>query len=109
MNKAYEFSSQFDSNNGIYDAFYAEVVSPAYSVPKALGSISEKVKKLYKALTSAVAKRLALTAATALSLLGIVGIAGGVIVLGGAAVVTVVLLNKGKAGKKKEETPTDAE
>lgn len=39
----------------------------------------------------------------------IVGIAGGVIVLGGAAVVTVVLVNKGKAGKKKEETPTDAE
>ena len=96
MNKTYEFSSQFDSNNGIYDAFYAEVVSPAYSVPKALGSISEKVKKLYKALTSAVAKRLALTAATALSLLGIVGIAGGIqhgniSLLGGLAVAALCI------------------
>ncbi len=91
MNKTYEISNKFDSNNGIYEAFYAEVVAPAYSAPKALGGISEKVKKLCKILTSATAKRLAMTAMVALSLLGIVGIAGGiqhgnVSLLGGLAI-----------------------
>ncbi len=78
MNNTYEISNNFDSNSGIYEAFYEEVVIPAYSTPKTLCNISEKAKKLYKILTGAATKRLAMTAAAALSLLGVVGVAGGI-------------------------------
>ena len=96
MNKTYEISNRFDSNNGIYEAFYEEVVVPAYSTPKTLLNISEKAKKLYKILTAATAKRLAMTAAVAISLLGIVGIAGGIqqgniSLLGGLAVAALCI------------------
>ncbi len=96
MNNTYEILSRSDSNNGIYDAFYAEVVVPTFSGSKARFGFTEKARKLCKAITSVTAKRLAKTAAVALSLLGIVGIAGGiqhgnVSLLGGLAAALVCL------------------
>lgn len=96
MNKTYEFSNEFVSNNGIYDAFYAEIAAPALSRRNAARALFEKAIKLQKALTGATAKRLARVTGATLSILGIVGIAGGIqqgriSLLGGAAIALLCL------------------
>ena len=78
MNKAYEISGNIRSSNGIYDAFYAEIVTPALARKNDEFGLVAKLKKLHKALTGAVAKRLVTVAGATLSILGIVGIAGGI-------------------------------
>ena len=96
MNKTYDVSERFHSNNGIYDAFYAEVVAPAYRMRKAGESVTAGLAKFRKILIGATAKRLAKVSGVALSLLGIVGAAGGIqsgkLSLLGGLTVTAILL-----------------
>ena len=78
MNKTYEFNSEINSNNGIYEAFYQEFVAQRTPAENSLLKLANSVKKPCSALTSATAKRLAKVSGVALSLIGIVGIAGGI-------------------------------
>ena len=96
MNKTYDFSNDFTSNNGIYDAFYAEIAAPALSRGNAARAALEKAQKLHKIITGATAKRLAKVTGATLSILGVVGIAGGIqhgriSLLGGIAVAALCL------------------
>ena len=78
MNKTYEISDVVRSNNGIYEAFYAEVVAPSFARKNTSLVAVERLKKLYQILTGAVAKRLTAICGATLSILGIVGVAGGI-------------------------------
>ena len=78
MNKTYELSDRIHSNNGIYEAFYAEVVTPAFSRKSSVIGVVASLKKLWQILTGAAAKRLATVTVAILSILGIVGIAGSI-------------------------------
>ena len=78
MNKVYEIYSHHNSDNGIYEAFYKEVVAPTLSNKNMAIELSEELKKLQKTLTGAVTKRLAIVTGAALSIIGIVGVAGSI-------------------------------
>ena len=96
MNKTYEISKNIHSNNGIYEAFYAEIVSPSFVRRTSDFGALQRIKKLYQTLTGAAAKRLAAVSGATLSILGIVGVAGGIqygkISLLGGLLVTVACL-----------------
>ena len=96
MNKTYDVSNRFDSNKGIYDAFYAEIVSPAFSDRNFAKKLLERIGNLRTALCGTTAKRLARVTGVACALLGIVGVAGGIqygeISLLGGVAVTLALL-----------------
>lgn len=78
MNKTYDFNGNINSNSGIYEAFYAEVVTPALRDREALRRGVGMVQKIRSALAGATAKRLAIVGGVVGSLMGIVGIAGGI-------------------------------
>ena len=96
MNKTYEISSNIHSNNGIYDAFYAEVVAPSFARKSTGFDALQKLEKLHRILTGAVARRLATVTGAALSILGIIGVAGGIqhgrISLAGGLLVAAICL-----------------
>ena len=96
MNKTYDVTNKFDSNKGIYDAFYAEIVAPALSAQNFTKNLLDRLKNLRTILCGATAKRLARVTGVACALLGIVGVAGGIqhgkISLLGGIAVTVALL-----------------
>ena len=96
MNKVYDISENVYSNKGIYEAFYAEIVAPSLSREKAAYSWFKKLLKLRQILTCSVARRLLKVAGTTISILGIVGVAGGIqqgkiSLLGGITVAAVCL------------------
>ena len=96
MNKTYDVSNRFDSNKGIYDAFYEEIVSPAFSSRNITKTLLEKLVNLHAILCGATAKRLARVTGVACALLGIVGVAGGIqygriSLLGGVAISLALL------------------
>ena len=78
MNKTYEISKNIHSNNGIYEAFYAEVVAPSFAHRSNSFDVLQKLEKLHRILTGTVVKRLATVTGAALSILGIIGVAGGI-------------------------------
>ena len=78
MNKTYEFNGKINSNNGIYEAFYQEFVAQRTPAENNLLKLMNSAKKVCAALTSATAKRLARVSGVVLSLIGIVGLAGGI-------------------------------
>lgn len=93
MNKTYDISRDICSNTGIYDAFYAQIAEPAFERKNAAYSC---VKSICKALTGTTARRLAKVTGATLSLLGLVGIAGGIqqnriSILGGIMVAAILL------------------
>ena len=96
MNKTYEISNNVRSNNGIYEAFYAEVVAPSFARKSNGFEAIQKLEKLRQILTGAVAKRLATVTGAALSILGIIGVAGGIqhgkISLAGGLLVAAICL-----------------
>ena len=96
MNKAFDVLHGFGSNNGIYDVFYAEVVNPAFSRKNRADNLLKCVSKCYKAVTGVTAKRLTKVMLATFSLLGLVGVAGGiqhgqVSLLGGLLIATLCI------------------
>lgn len=78
MNKTFDVHHGFDSDNGIYNAFYADVVAPAFSRKNRTSNLLKSVTKFHKAVTGVTAKRLTKVTLTTVSLLGLIGIAGGI-------------------------------
>ena len=96
MNKTYDIPNNIYSNTGIYDAFYAQIAAPAFERKNRAYKCLEGIKSIHRTLTGATAKRLAKVTGAAISLIGIIGIAGGiqqnrVSLLGGLAVAAVLL------------------
>ncbi len=96
MNKAYDVSRNVYSNTGIYDAFYTQIAAPAFERKNRAYKWLEGIKSIHQTLTGATAKRLAKVAGATVSLIGIVGIAGGIqqnriSLLGGLAVAALLL------------------
>ena len=96
MNKTYDIPNNIYSNTGIYDAFYAQIAVPAFERKNRAYKWVESIKSIHRALSCATAKRLAKVTGAALSVLGLVGIAGGIqqnrISLFGGLAVGVILL-----------------
>ena len=108
MNKTYDVSTGVYSNTGIYDAFYAQIAAPAFERKNAADKWIEKVKSIYQTLTGTTAKRLAKVTGATLSLLGIIGVAGGIqqnriSLLGGLAVAAILLATEFVCLKKFEK------
>ena len=78
MNKAYDINSEVCSNSGIYEAFYDEMVAPSLRGHETLHRGLIALKKLRTALVGATAKRLTIVGGVVGSLMGIVGLAGGI-------------------------------
>ena len=96
MNKVYDVSRDVCSDSGIYDAFYTQIAAPALERKNAFDKWILKAKSIYQMLTGATAKRLAKVTGATLSLLGVIGIAGGIqqnriSLLGGLAVAAILL------------------
>ena len=96
MNKTYDIPNNIYSNTGIYDAFYAQIATPAFERKNTVYKWLEGIKSIHRTLTGATAKRLAKVTGAAMSLIGIIGIAGGIqqnriSLLGGLAVAVVLL------------------
>ncbi|MBE6634555.1 MAG: hypothetical protein E7620_09510 [Ruminococcaceae bacterium] len=78
MNRTFTETSQFNSDNGILKAFYAEIVdTPAEREPKS-GALLEKLARMGRALVGSAARRMTKAFATVLSLVGLVGVVGAV-------------------------------
>jgi len=96
MNKAYDVSRDVCSNTGIYDAFYAQIAAPVFERRNTFYKWLNRAKSICQAFTGATAKRLARVTGATLSLIGIMGIAGGIqqnriSLLGGLAVAAILL------------------
>lgn len=78
MNKTYDINSNIHSNNGIYKAFYDEMVAPSLRGRETLRRGLIALKKLRAVLVGATAKRLTVVGGVVGSLMGIVGLAGGI-------------------------------
>lgn len=99
MNKTYEISRGICSGTGIYDAFYEQIAAPAFKRKNRSYKWIEGIKSIHQTLTGATAIRLAKVMGATLSLLGIVGIAGGIqqnriSLLGGLAVAALLLASE---------------
>ena len=88
-------SKNFDFGR-IYDAFYAQIAAPAFERKNRAHKWVESIKSIHQVLTGATAKRLAKVTGATLSVLGLVGVAGGIqqnriSLLGGLAVGAILL------------------
>ena len=96
MNKTYDLPNNIYSNTGIYDAFYTQIAAPAFERKNRAYKWLEGIKSIHRTLIGATAKRLVKVTGATMSLIGIIGIAGGiqqnrVSLLGGLAVAAVLL------------------
>ncbi len=96
MNKTYDIPNNIYSNTGIYDAFYTQIAAPAFEKKNRAYKWMEGIKSTYQVITGATARRLAKVTGATVSLIGIIGIAGGIqqnriSLLGGLAVAAILL------------------
>lgn len=78
MNRSFSEIGSFDSNNGIYEAFYKEYVEIDSRLHARKKQLSEWLSKAFKALTCTRARCLAKAFAVVASLVGLIGVAGAV-------------------------------
>ena len=78
MNRSYTENDQFISNSGIYAQLYGEAEFDKKSIRSKLNVLLFKLYSLIEILVGATALRLYKVAGAALSLIGIIGIAGAI-------------------------------
>lgn len=107
MDRPSSYSEQIHSDFGIYEDFYAGVRVPSGKLKKAGELLLCRLTALLHILCSSAVRRLAKTAAVALCLIGMIGVAGameignlplgaGVLICAGLLIVEFLLLRRRK-------------
>ena len=78
MNRTFTENSQYNSDNGILRAFYAEIVEAPVERENKEQALLEKLARICRALVGSTARRMAKAFAAVLSLVGLVGVVGAV-------------------------------
>ncbi len=76
MNRYIDNHTHYNSDNGIFEAYFTEAVSPASPLKKWIDSCLALLHQFIKIITGATARRLCKVGGVAASLIGFVGVIG---------------------------------
>ena len=76
MNRSYTENKRFNSDCGIYEAFYTEIAEPVLAGRNRVDALLSRLLAIWQILTGATARRLAKVTVFTLCLVGTVGVVG---------------------------------